>query len=301
MGVWDAMGQGVQAGVNAWLEGRRQQQEQAKSWEELQMAKDIRAQSEQEKRVGNYGKLSAFSDPGKGIFVYEWQELSPGAYVPISREEQMRQYQEQLAQWEEKEAAKSQTEYNREYALAQVRARPGADQKTPDDTQTLLQQLYGKDGRLNTAIATSLFTRMLQAQLPPGLPINPVDMLRGQEGVRRAQDIATYLGSAASSYHPGRPVQQDLLAFLAQMSPDLATFLNPPPPPPPKPAPVRAPEWTGGAPAVNELQLPPGYQVTGQAPPTTQGAPGRAIEVKDARGRIMYWDELSGAWLYKEE
>jgi hypothetical protein len=298
MGVWDAMGQGVQAGVNAWLEGKRQKQEQAKSWEELQMAKDIRAQGEQEKRVGNYGKLSDFSDPGKGIFVYEWNELSPGAYVPISREEQMRQYQEQFEQYQVRERQAANEQMSRDIAVA--RARPGAEKTPPDDTQTLLQQLYGKDGRLNTAIATSLFTRMLQAQLPPGLPINPVDMLRGQEGVRRAQDIATYLGSAASSYHPGRKVREDLLAFLAQMSPDLSTFLNPPPAPPPRAAPVRAPEWSGGPPAVNELNLPPGYQVTGQAPSATPGTPGQAIEVKDARGRTMYWDALSGAWLYKE-
>jgi hypothetical protein len=302
MGVWDAMGQGVQAGVNAWLEGRRQRQEQGESQRNYDLLKDARFQADQEKRQGQYAKLSDFSDPAKGIFVYEYDELSPGAYVPVPREEQLSRYQKQKAEWDQSEAAKSQLEYTRDYSIAKLRGGgEGGATKTPDDTQTLLQQLYGKDGRLNTAIATSLFTRMLQAQLPPGMPVNPVDLLRGQEGVRRAQDIATYLGSAASSYHQGRDVRGDLLTFLATMSPDLATALKPPPPtvPPPAPAPM-APGWGGGAPAVNELKLPLGYQVTGSSALGVPGGQRQAMEVKDARGRTMYWDDLSGAWLYKE-
>jgi hypothetical protein len=51
---------------------------------------------------------------------------------------------------------------------------------------------------------------------------------------------------------------------------------------------------------VNELKLPLGYQVTGSSALGVPGGQRQAMEVKDARGRTMYWDDLSGAWLYKE-
>lgn len=304
MGVWDSMGQGVQAGINAYLERLRQQKEgtqnqalidlrqkelglnQANAVREQDLIADAQARAEQEKRVGGYKKLSDFSDPSKGIFVYEYEELSPGAYVPVPRDEQMRRYQEQFEQYQTREKKMAEEAMYRDIAVA--KARPAAEKPVPDDTQTLLMQLYDKSGRLNTAIATSLFTRVLQAGLPAGMPVNPVDMLRGQEGVRRAQDIATYLGSAASSYHPGRDVQKDLLTFLAQMNPDLSKFLNPPlPPAPPAPRPPTGP--------ASPFPVPSGLPGAGSPTPSMQ-----PLQVRDETGRTMSWDWPTSKWVYRD-
>jgi len=303
-GVWDAMGQGVQAGINAYLERLRQQKEgtqnqalsdlrqkelglnQANAVREQDLIADAQARAEQEKRVAEYARPSDLSQPQHDILVKRYREMSPGAFVPIPYEEQVLDFQRQFAQYESREKRLADEAMYRDIQVA--RARPGAEKTPPDDTQTLLQQLYDKNGRLNTAIATSLFTRMLQAQLPAGIPINPVDMLRGQEGVRRAQDITSYLGSAASSYHPGRNVQQDLLTFLAGMSPDLSKFLNPPlPPTPPAPRPPAGPS--------SPFPVPSG--LPGAINPTPSMQP---LQVRDETGRTMSWDWPTSKWVYRD-
>ena len=249
------MGQGVQAGINAYLERRRQQKEgtqnqalidlrqkelglnQANASREMDLVADAQARAEQEKRVGGYKKLSDFSDPGKGIFVYEYEELSPGAYVPVSRDKQMLEYQRQFEQYEAREKRLADEQMNRDIAV--VKARPGAEKPPEDD---LVLRVYDKTGHLNTNIATTVVTRAL---VPNGTLYDALTLLKGPEGAQRARELARQLGQWAYSTYPGRDTEKDFLTFMAAWSPELAKELFPLPPPPPR---TREPDWVPPAP-----------------------------------------------------
>ena len=314
-GVWDALGQGISRGLDRYLEQQRlaaakqkeqetldlqRQQlslEQSSQRQAMEMADEARSAAEQEKRQASYKKMSDFSDPAKGIFVYEYDELSPGAYVPVPRDEQLRRYQQQYATWQAEQERLSGVEFGREKQLAQIRAAGGGGTppKPAVDDQTLLQQLYDpKTGTLNTPIATALLTRRLGASLPEGVPFDPYSFVQGAAGLDRVKGAAQFLATAAGSLYPGKNVYADLVSLLSQWNPDLARLTAPPPPPPPpKVRPEPKPQWSGEAPAATDVQLQPGMQLLEQSPS------GKALKVKDAKGRTMVWDDLSGTWLWE--
>jgi len=136
--VWGAVGRGISGGVQAYLTGKRRQEEEerygaAESMEKERLAlaqfqartgmeryEDETALAEQlraEERHGAYDPRS--TEPGIHISLY--REISPGAFVPRSREELDSLYMEQRTAEEERQAGLADVAFGREKELIKYR------------------------------------------------------------------------------------------------------------------------------------------------------------------------------------
>jgi len=140
MGVWDALGQGVQAGVNAYLAGKLRQDERTQEAEmqklrEAQLAlqqfqaRQGMEQWEQEQSLAEQERArqrqTAF-DPRfieEGFYIPMYDELSPGVFVPIAAEERYQRYLTQRAAQDERSRGLASEELARQKELAEYEAR----------------------------------------------------------------------------------------------------------------------------------------------------------------------------------
>lgn len=141
MGVWDALGAGVQSGVQNWLDRKRLAEEEARrvASEALQreqlgidraqlgMARDQyadqQALNEQLRADEKYRRIDPRSDPSRDIMIPMYREMGAGAYVPVSQDERDQLYMQQLNAWEAKQKAQGEQDYQRELELAKQKAR----------------------------------------------------------------------------------------------------------------------------------------------------------------------------------
>jgi len=139
MGVWDALGRGVQAGVDAFLAGKLRQDEQAREaamqklreeqlalqrWQAQQEMDRYQGEMAQEERLRTEARWKEL-DPRSaepGIHIPMYRIFPEGYALPTSQAERDRMYAEQKAAWEEKQRALREEEYGYQAQLEELRA-----------------------------------------------------------------------------------------------------------------------------------------------------------------------------------
>lgn len=139
-GVWDALGQGIQSGIDAFLRGKALQDERKRqqSYEELQKHELALRQFQARQGMEQYETAQSLAEQERarerhiapdpryleeGFYIPMFKEISPGGFVPTSPEEREQLYLTARAGRDERARALADEELARQKELAGYTAR----------------------------------------------------------------------------------------------------------------------------------------------------------------------------------
>ena len=249
MGVWDALGRGISGGVDAYLAGKRRQEEEGRYAAAESMEKErlglarfqARTGMEQhEDQLALAEQLRAEErhetpDPrfvGEGFYIPMFEEISPGAFVLKNAE---KRYQEYLGQRSEREARKrilAEEAFGREKELIKYRHEQSYPPAYMGDAAKPEPSFFLPNGEVNRPIAWAFLQEWMGRNMgdPRSNPqflerfLHDVELMTGVPGARQKAELWLLQQTSGVSTEP-EPVTPpgNILEQIRQAVPPAAT------------------------------------------------------------------------------